>query len=318
MKRMNRDRLPKRAISNQAASAPPRLSVLVPVYRHDPSPLLQACASAAARLEGRVEFILHDDGSCDEALTARMTRAINDLACPASLTISHDNEGRSVTRNALLRAARARHALLVDADMIPDAPNFLDRWLTLAQKDDPAVAFGGFSVKQAPREKRTALHRYTAQRSECRDAVARARSAAQFTTTSNLLVRRDVWEQTPFDAGFAGWGWEDVDWALRVSRRHAILHVDIPATHAGLDTSDTLLRKYEEGGANYRRLAERHPDAVARFASHRAARLLQRIPGMRTAKPTLAAIARLSLAPLALRHAALKLYRTSVYAENLP
>lgn len=314
---MNRSALPFGAIRNKAPAAPPRLSVLVPVYRHDASPLLSAIAPAAARLGADVEVLVYDDGSRDPALTAALSHAIRALDCPAMLLNGGRNGGRAVARNALVASARARHVLFLDADMIPDEPYFLDRWLAVAKFRDPAAAFGGFSMKQAPTTRETALHRYVSIRSECKPAANRSEDAAQFTATSNLLVRRDILEDHPFDDAFNGWGWEDVEWALRVSRRHAILHIDNPATHAGLDTPETLLRKYQQSVDNYRRLAERHPNEVRRFKSHRIARFLSCVPGQKRARGALSRLARAEFAPMFVRHAALKLFRTSLYAEVL-
>ena len=62
-----------------------------------------------------------------------------------------------------------------------------------------------------------------------------ATAPEKYVFTSNLLIRRDVFDAEPFDAGFVGWGWEDVEWGMRVSRRHPIAHIDNPATHLGLD-----------------------------------------------------------------------------------
>ena len=53
--------------------------------------------------------------------------------------------------------------------------------------------------------------------------------------------------------------------------RTPILHVENPATHAGLDDVDTLMRKSAEAGPNFARLAAKHPQ-VARFSAHRVAR----------------------------------------------
>lgn len=295
----------------------PILSVLVPFFRHDPTPILVACSEASRRLGAKVEFVLHDDGSADMVLLDKITRTMAALASPVFLYISPRNQGRSATRNALVATARAKHVLFLDADMIPDHDSFLDDWLAAASHPETAIAFGGFSVLQTRRAAETDLHYFLSCRADCRSSAERMRDPAQFTTTSNLLVRRDVLDAFPFDSDFRGWGWEDVDWALRVARAHPILHIDNPATHAGLDSVPTLLRKYREAGPNYRRLAEKHPDAVRRFRSWRAARRLRAIPGHQALRPALALLARTRMTPILLRHAALKLFRTSIYAEHL-
>ena len=131
-------------------------------------------------------------------------------------------------------------------------------------------------------------------------------------------MRRELLNEAPFDDNFRGWGWEDVEWALRASSRAPILHVDNPATHAGLDSVEQLLRKSAEAGPNYGRMARAHPQAARRFASHKVARWLKFVPARGALKRLCAAIVRAGNAPLTLRCFALKTFRAAHYAEHLP
>ena len=100
-------------------------------------------------------------------------------------------------------------------------------------------------------------------------SAERARAPEKYVYTSNLLVRRDVFEAEAFDGAFTGWGWEDVEWAMRVSRRWPVLHIDNPATHMGLDTVEQLAGKYEQSAGNFARVVARHPDVVSTYPSYR-------------------------------------------------
>jgi len=159
------------------ADARPIVSVLIPFLRDDPEPLLRRLDTEAAALAGRVELVLLDDGTGDAALTARLKTAIDALALPARLVTLSDNEGRARGRNRLTIAARGQAWLFLDSDMKPDDARFLQVWVDLAGRDNPAVAFGGFSLKQAPRDRRFAVHRALSGASECVRAAQRARTA---------------------------------------------------------------------------------------------------------------------------------------------
>lgn len=298
-------------------SARPRLSVLVPFLRDDPCPLIDRLAGEAGGLRGGVELVLLDDGTGDPALTARLVARLDASGLPARLITLPANEGRSRGRNRLAVAARGASLLFLDSDMLPDRDDFLASWLALIDREDPAVAFGGFSLDQAPDEPRFAVHRALALRSDCVPADRRARQPEKHVFTSNLLVRRDVFDGEAFDVGFTGWGWEDVEWAMRVSRRHPILHPDIPATHMGLDTVAALAAKYEQSAPNFARVAAGHPDIVAAYPSYRLARLLKRTPGMRLARPLLRRMADVEALPVGLRAFSLRLYRAALYARAL-
>lgn len=297
------------------ATAKPRVSVLTPFLRDDPSILLADLDAEAAALNGAVELVLLDDGTGDEALTARLTNQIRGLGLPVRLISLSANVGRAGGRNQLATAARGQFLLFLDSDMRPDGPSFLRDWLALVEDQAPAVAFGGFSLKQASDAPVFAVHRAIAARSECVPAADRRLAPEKYVYTSNLLVRRDVFEAEAFDGGFTGWGWEDVEWAIRVSRRFPILHIDNPATHMGLDAVEALAGKYEQAAPNFARMARRHPEVVATYPSFRAARALRRIPGLLRLKGLLRAAACTGWLPVKFRAFSLRLYRTALYAE---
>ena len=295
--------------------AAPRLSVLVPFLRDDPCRLIDALDREAASLAGLVEVIVLDDGSDDDALAARVRAPLTERALPGRFVRLSHNIGRSRGRNRLATHARGEWFLFMDSDMLPDRADFLAAYIRLIEAKAPAVAFGGFSVEQAPRNRAHDLHRRMAQRSDCAPASLRRAAPEKHVFTSNLLVRRDVFETEAFDEGFAGWGWEDVEWAMRVAERHAILHVDNTATHLGLDAAHTIAAKYEQSAANFARVVARHREVVERYPSYRAAKVLKRLPLRDTWRPALKAFALAEAAPLGARAFAMRLYRAALYAE---
>ena len=297
------------------ASAAPVLSVLTPFFRDDPAPLITRLEREAARLGGRAEFIALDDGGGDRSLTSRIAMQVLNLSVPARLIALDRNQGRARGRNRLAAHARGRHLLFLDSDMAPDNDTFLARYLGLIEAGDPAVVFGGFSMKQGPTAPCFALHRALALRGECLSAAERRLKPEKYVLTSNLLVRRDVFEAEAFDEGFSGWGWEDVEWGMRVSHRYGVVHVDNPATHLGLDTPAVLAGKYEQSAGNFARVVARHPEIVSTYPSYRLARRLKRLPAVKAWRGLLKWAALQPSAPLTTRVLALKAYRAALYAE---
>jgi glycosyltransferase involved in cell wall biosynthesis len=301
------------AFTDNAAwpGAAPSLSILIPFKGDDPTPLLAALGAQPAP----AEIVLLDDGSRDAGLAARIAAAVQALPLPARLVTLESNEGRAKGRNRLVAQARAGHYLFLDSDMLPDDPAFLARWLDLVAQQDPPVAFGGFSVDQVPPRRDQALHRAMASHSDCLSAAQRSLAPEKNLFTSNLLVRRDVFAAEAFDEGFSGWGWEDVEWGMRVARRWPILHIDNTATHLGLDTAPAMAAKYEQSAANFARVVAAHREVVSTYPSYRVARMLKRAPLRQLWRPLLKAYALAEGAPLKSRALALRLYRAALYAE---
>jgi glycosyltransferase involved in cell wall biosynthesis len=293
------------------AGAQPRLSVLIPFLGDDPVQLVQELAAQSSQ----IEIVLLDDGGKDAALATRVSEAVQALPAPARFVKLAANVGRAKGRNRLAAQARAGHLLFLDADMLPDSPAFVADWLALVARENPAVAFGGFSFDRTPARREHALHRALALRSDCLPAAQRAQAPEKHVFTSNLLVRRDVFDAVAFDERFTGWGWEDVEWAMRVARDHPILHPQIPASHLGLDTAAALARKYEQSAANFARVVASHPEVVSGYASFKVAKAIRRLPGRALLRAAARTAAMADPLPAKARAFAMRLYRAALYAE---
>jgi glycosyltransferase involved in cell wall biosynthesis len=234
------------------------LSIVTPFHKNDPSLLLSILSRQCAGLS--VELIIVDDGSGDSALTTAVQGFVDTFPVPALLITFTTNKGRSTARNRLIEDAKAPYILFLDSDMAPDSDQFVSDWLALIERVRPSIAYGGFTTLQVPDLPNIALARALAERGDCHGARVRVAKGPLAVATSNLLVRADIMQDVRFDSGFVGWGWEDVDWALRAARAgYAISHVPIPATHMGLDEPAVLLDKFAKAGPNFRLIVQRHP-----------------------------------------------------------
>jgi hypothetical protein len=176
------------------------------------------------------------------------------------------------------------------------------------------VAFGGFSLTQAPKDRKFRVHRRMALKAECVPFFQRALTPEKYVYTSNLLVRRDAFDSEAFDDAFTGWGWEDVEWAMRMVRRFTVVHVDNPASHLGLDTAANLARKYEQSVGNYARVVALHPEVVSTYPSYRAAKMLRKLPALGFWRGMFKRTALFPLLPAKMRAFSLRLYRAALYA----
>ena len=294
----------------------PRLSILIPFYRDDPSVLLRSLDRQTTG-DDTVEILVMDDGTGDAALSASVDRTVSQMRLPCRHITAERNRGRSATRNALQEEARADWVLFLDADMRVDGADFLSLYLDRIEAGDCDVVFGGFSVEDRSEDRNTDLHRALSHSSDCLDAKHREQRGAQHVASSNLCVRKSVLETDPFDPAFTGGGWEDSEWAARIAKTYRLRHIDNPAVHLGLETTESLLSRFAGSGANYLRYVRLHPELARDLPLFRIVTRLAAVPGHALARSPLRSVVRSHVLPMRLRILALKLWRASHYAEAM-
>ncbi len=303
-------------ISNiDKTSTKPVLSVLIPFYNDNPAELLEALIAQCN--DSLVEILLYDDGTNDPAVLGRLETIIKSSRPDVTLIIADQNLGRSAGRNHLQNSARADWVLFLDADMRPEDEEFLTNYLALIQSDMGDVIFGGFTVPKKAQNPDQELHRALSEVSDCLPLSERQAAGAQHVATSNLCVKKSVMQAERFDPDFKGWGWEDSEWAARVSQNYRLVHADIPALHLGLEGTDTLLRRFKDSAENYVRFTDKHPEMAKTLKLYKMSKKLKSIPGQALMRPLLRTVVKFTFGPIKLRLIALKLWRASWYAEAL-
>lgn len=305
-------------ITKNGVKGTPYISICIPTWQDAVTPLLSSLKSLASIKH--CEILIYDDGSANDELTANLITQIQAIPAPARLITASQNQGRSFARNRLIANAQADWLLLLDADMLPDKADFIERYIEQTKASiGPALIAGGFSLKQVKATARQRLHAAQSERSECLPASQRANAPALHVFTSNILVHRHIIEHVLFDEGYTGWGWEDVDWGLRVNAAFPIIHIENTATHLGLDDTASLLKKYAGSTHNFARLAHQHPTHVAQMRIYQVSRKMRRLPFRNLIGRFAKMLAQdpMGITPLSLRLFSLKLFRASLYAEAL-
>ena len=301
--------------SLKQSRAKPQLSVLIPYYKDDPTALLHALLSQTTE-QSNVEVLIYDDGTGDADLNAKVCAAVKSAHSSVHLMIAHENKGRSAARNALQENAKADWVLFLDADMRPVSHRFLSDYVELIDAEMADVIFGGFTVPEKADSADQELHRALSEVSDCLSLAARQAAGPQFVASSNLAVRKAVLDVEGFDDGFTGWGWEDSEWAARVAKQFTLVHADNPALHLGLETTDTLLRRFKTSGHNYLRFTQKHPDLAKSLPLYNIIQNLRKVPGQKIVRPFLRLMVKFKFMPMRIRITALKLWRASWYAET--
>ena len=304
--------IPLTTIRSQSRKRP-TLSVLIPFYRDNPSMLLSELLAQAERLRG-VEILIYDDGTLDPKICATLAAQVKDASSPVTLLIAEQNMGRATARNTLQEKARGEWVLFLDADMRPGSEQFLSNYIALIEADAGDIIFGGFTVPETA-SRSEELHRALSEVSDCLAFSERQAAGPQYVATSNLCVRKAVLLAEPFDSGFVGWGWEDSEWAARVARRYTLIHAENTALHLGLESDDTLLKRFKESAHNYKRFTSLHPDLAQTLTLYRLTEKLRKFPLHRLCRPFMRGAVKFHALPIRFRVLALKFWRASWYAE---
>lgn len=252
------------------------LSILIPVYNRDIGPLLDRLYRQSLTLpqDVEVEILVLDDGS---------TRKYANRAGAGQLPLvryeeSTFNRGRAVTRNALLKQARGEYVLFLDADMLPDRDDFLRIYVEQAGKGGEIIC-GGVSYEQvADRDPEYSFYLYKSRHTEALPSAVRNTMPWRYLFTSNIMVRRDILESVRFDPRFTGYGFEDIEWGVRLGRSYTIRHIDNTCSHMGVMNKKQVWARMRASIPNFSLLLALHPKETAGSGAPRLAFLLKVFP----------------------------------------
>jgi len=247
-----------------------RISILVPVYNWDLSLLLKAILTEIDEfdLSGEVEVIVIDDSSSDAQLLAGNAAFIAGHVRPfLKYRALGSNVGRSAIRNMLADEASGEFLLFLDCDVLPDAPDFIRNYLSHAKGNGFDVVCGGISYRtRVLKGAEYDYHAYLGNKKEVKAAAQRNLAPWRHILTSNIMVRKSVFQTTHFDERFTGYGYEDIEWGVRLAEKFRVLHIDNTASHLGLVTKATTYEKMRNSVPNYLLLKDLCPEAFAASA----------------------------------------------------
>lgn len=257
-------------------AAPLSLSILIPVYNWDIESLLTSLHSQCQHLEQgvQVEILVMDDGSSEK---------FGNSAVAAQLALVRyeefrENRGRAEIRNELLRQAKGNYALFLDADMLPDRDDFIQTYLEQARKGYEIICGGISYIQNKGLGPEYSFYLYKSRKTEALPPSVRMSIPWRYLFTSNIMVRRDIMESVHFDPRFTGYGFEDIEWGVRLGDMFAISHIDNSCSHMGVMSKEQVFAKMRDSISNYALLLALHPLKSGDTGAGALARTLEKIP----------------------------------------
>lgn len=221
---------------------------MIPTYNHNCTVLVRHLQQQAELLGIPYEILVADDGST-ENVSVEENKLIDTLP-NCRYIIRTENVGRAAIRNFLCRESQYQWVLYIDSDMTVESEAFLSRYVE-QQKANSSVAVvdGGVSIGGNQVQLKHNL-RYLYEKSAEPDHVVARRQQRPYHDihTANLMVRRDVMCQHPFDERFRHYGYEDVLFGIRMKQqRIGIRHIDNPLGFNTFESNADFVSKTEEG-----------------------------------------------------------------------
>jgi glycosyltransferase involved in cell wall biosynthesis len=213
------------------------LSICIPTYNYDVTPLVSALVSQANGLKYTVEILIRDDHSKHHKIT--------ELSFPESTTSIRTftntiNIGRTATRGALAADARFDHLLFLDADTVPAEDQFLARFEPYFSQDVDVVS-GGIAYHEAtPAPEYRLRWRFGHERE--------ARKASERQHHPYLIVSGSLWIKKVLFININpkeqnAYGLDNLISNRLRARQSKVIHIDNPVYHLGLESNTAFLEK---------------------------------------------------------------------------
>ncbi len=241
---------------------PTPLSVVLATYNR--RPILERTLDALAG-QTRRDFrtLVVDDGSGDGTWEFLQERACG-AAGPELEIARQDNQGPGPARNRSLRRIEGGLVLFLGDDIIP-RPDFVAEHLSAHENASGPLAVVGFTDWcRSEVEVTPLLEMINTEGHQFGYAHMTPQEEVPFTCfyTSNVSLPREVLGEDPFDASFAGYGWEDIELGYRLSRHglQLIYHPAATAEHLHPMNLELVFERQKAAGRGIHTLLRLHPE----------------------------------------------------------
>lgn len=206
------------------------LSILIPVYNYNALLLVNELVKQCSSIGITFEILCQDDAS--NSSKNIINHKINVLA-NAAFFINEINLGRGKNINSLAGKAKYDWLLILDCDTFPAQNDFIKKYVSIISESAEKIFFGGILYENKKPQKEQYLRWIYGQKRETKSIL-----------TSNLLIKKEVFLQYPFDEIITKYGYEDLCFfSVLKSNQFEIFRIENPTYHLNLETSLLFLNK---------------------------------------------------------------------------
>lgn len=215
------------------------LSILIPVYNIDCTPLINSLTEQINALDISCEIICIDDASTK---VHKNSQLLNSQQLVSFYSLSK-NIGRSKIRNILAQKAQYNWLLFLDADTLPTKPDYISKYIALINTSN-LVVFGGLAYRKKDIVGNSYLRYTYGKHRESNEANKRNITPYNSLLFSNTLIKKSVFDRVKFNQQITKYGHEDSLFSQDLKRQKIkVLHIDNPVFHTGLEDDHIFLEK---------------------------------------------------------------------------
>lgn len=215
------------------------LSILIPAYNYNAFPLVLELHKQCLDCEIEFEILCQDDAS--DSKWNIENQKINSID-NCTFFINNSNFGRGNNINSLVEKSKYGALLLMDCDTFPTQNDFIQKYCKVIPTI--SVVFGGIQYEKKVPSKEQLLRWVYGNKREALSQENRNKNPNNNVLTSNLLIKKEIISQYPFDTTITKYGYEDSCFlSVLKTKNIKVSHIDNPTYHLNLETSILFLEK---------------------------------------------------------------------------
>ncbi len=229
------------------------ISILVSIYNHDPSSLVQDLLAQIKNSDYPFEILVGNDGSDSKFMPVlRLLDKLPGVRC----IHAEKNMGRSKIRNKLASLAKHPYLLFIDGDARVCSDIFILSYLEQAESDKVICGGTGYSNEVPGKKEEYLRWKYGISREA---KTARQRSIRPYISFSsfNFFMPAEIFREIRFNENILRYGHEDTVFGIELEQKNIpVIHIDNQLIHTGLDTAEIFLKKTRESLINLKELVK--------------------------------------------------------------
>ncbi|MFK7000886.1 glycosyltransferase family 2 protein [Flavobacterium oreochromis] len=231
------------------------ISILIPTYNYNIVNLVLELINQCNYCTVRYEIIVIDDASNNNQILLENNK-LKDIPTVQYINLEQ-NIGRSAIRNRLAKIAKYETLLFLDADTFPSNSNFIKNYIKELNKNNYMIIYGGIKYTNTPPDYNKRLRWLFGKKREETDLKIRLKRPYKHTLTSNLMIKRALFNFISFNETIREYGFEDLVF-IKNCKDHGykINHIENPVYHLGIDNSILFIKKHHSSLKNLKFLIE--------------------------------------------------------------